>query len=276
MFGFNTVQNGIVRRVIADPLKRSSLFASGNDKWELFNFRGAYDAYREYQESEILGVYFFLKGKDILADDNLPLAAGYFDKSFHSASNISWLVNNIGLAYYRRNDFVNAERKYLELLKVYPEYAVGWYNLGLLYKNSSREDLALNSFRKAAEINPADTDSLKEQADILFDSGHRDEAEGIFTRYFGGSIAVAEEYFLKGSNEHKDGKIQNAIREWEKAVVLAPNLQKAYYNIGVASLEIHDREKAMKAFNSLIKADPASQLSAKVRAFLETENHDQN
>ena len=45
------------------------------------------------------------------------------------------------------------------MVKQSPKDPHAWYNLGLLYKNSSDSQNAVNAFRSVAEIDPNDADT---------------------------------------------------------------------------------------------------------------------
>ncbi|MEO0092283.1 MAG: tetratricopeptide repeat protein [candidate division WOR-3 bacterium] len=56
----------------------------------------------------------------------------------------------------------------------------------------------------------------------------------------------------------ESGKIQDAIKEFEMAILLAPTYAKPYYNLGIAYFQIDNYEKAIENIKMFIKFEPKS------------------
>jgi tetratricopeptide (TPR) repeat protein len=66
------------------------------------------------------------------------------------------LLNNIGLCYYKLARYPEAERAYLEAVKLRPDYDMALRNLSLVYAKQDRLDLAISYAERALKLKPGD------------------------------------------------------------------------------------------------------------------------
>ena len=66
------------------------------------------------------------------------------------------LLNNIGLCYYKLDRYPEAERAYLEAIKLRPDYGTAMDNLSLVYAKQGRLDLAISYAERALRLKPGD------------------------------------------------------------------------------------------------------------------------
>jgi tetratricopeptide (TPR) repeat protein len=65
-------------------------------------------------------------------------------------------LNNIGLCYYKLARYPEAERAFLEALKLRPGSDTAMGNLSLVYAKQDRLDLAISYAEKALKLKPGD------------------------------------------------------------------------------------------------------------------------
>jgi tetratricopeptide (TPR) repeat protein len=68
------------------------------------------------------------------------------------------LMNNIGLCYYKLARYPEAERAYLEAIKLRPDYDTAMGNLSLVYAKQDRLDLAISYAERSLKLKPGDSD----------------------------------------------------------------------------------------------------------------------
>ena len=66
------------------------------------------------------------------------------------------LLNNIGLCYYKLARYPEAERAYLEAIKLRPDYDTAMDNLSLVYAKQDRLDLAISYAERALKLKSGD------------------------------------------------------------------------------------------------------------------------
>jgi tetratricopeptide (TPR) repeat protein len=68
----------------------------------------------------------------------------------------SSILNNIGLCYYKLARYPEAERAFLDAIKLRPDYDTAMDNLSLVYAKQDRLDLAISYADKALKLQPGD------------------------------------------------------------------------------------------------------------------------
>jgi tetratricopeptide (TPR) repeat protein len=66
------------------------------------------------------------------------------------------LLNNLGLCYYKLARYPEAERAYLDAIKLRPDYDMALRNLSLVYAKQNRLDLAISYAERALKLKPGD------------------------------------------------------------------------------------------------------------------------
>ena len=127
--------------------------------------------------------------------------------------------NYLGIAYFHKGDFEQAEAAYLQGLFIDNKYASIYTNLGLLYlsdylktKKIEEYNKSVENFKMAIEYNPEDAAAYN----------------GL-----GGALLI--------NNNPED-----AIENFKMALELRPEYDQALYNLGRAYLTIDDKENSRK------------------------------
>ncbi|MDA1192482.1 MAG: efflux RND transporter periplasmic adaptor subunit [Candidatus Poribacteria bacterium] len=116
-------------------------------------------------------------------------------------------------------------------IRVTPEFAATYNNLGAAYVKDARPADAKQAFQKALSI---------------------DEN-------------FAEAYYNLGNLEASSGNQTAAIEQYNKALKLDPNMQNAYYKLGDAYAAQGDCQKAIDAYKKLIRATPPDSMERGIK-----------
>ncbi len=85
---------------------------------------------------------------------------------------INWKIQNyLGLIYEGKKDFKKAEFHFKKAANIYPESYIPFFNLGNLYTELGKQDIALAYYKKALESNPSRKEVLIKTADCLQELG---------------------------------------------------------------------------------------------------------
>jgi type IV pilus assembly protein PilF len=84
--------------------------------------------------------------------------------------------SNLGYAYYKKGDFVNAENSLRDALLRNPVFPNAMYILGLVYLETNNEKAAIEEFKKAIGIRPDYTDAHWELAKAYLRTGQKAKA----------------------------------------------------------------------------------------------------
>jgi len=173
------------------------------------------------------------------------------------------------------------ESKYAEIIK----------NIGYIYVNQGKPELAIAALEEARKLNPKDVNLILNQAQMYIKLERMDK--------FGELMIEAVEldptnpvlFFNLGVVNAKDDKIEAAIKFYKKAIELDPAYGDAYLNLGISMLaeekaivdemnnnlsdfdkydELQEKQKKLyeKALPYLIKADSIERTIDTVRMLL--------
>ncbi|MGI8545042.1 MAG: tetratricopeptide repeat protein [Aridibacter sp.] len=123
----------------------------------------------------------------------------------------------LGALYWKIIRFDEAEREFLEILKIKPEEPRASFNLGDIYLSRDEAQKAIPFLKTAAE-------SFQEEYDVHFALGRA---------------------FLKNGNFDK------AIEELQLAIKLRPEIAEGYYQLGIALQKLGRRNEAKAAFEKV-------------------------
>ena len=87
-----------------------------------------------------------------------------------------WAYSNLGYAYYKKNDFLNAKTALKEALIRNPVLPRALYTLGLVYVELDNDEAAIENFLNAVGILPDYLDAHWELADAYLRAGDTDKA----------------------------------------------------------------------------------------------------
>jgi Flp pilus assembly protein TadD len=153
---------------------------------------------------------------------------------------------NIGSAYAKKEDWAKAEEGYKKSVEVKPDYAEGWNALASLYNQQKKYDLATQASEKAAALGGA--------------AAGADGAAG------GGN---APALYNQGVILWNQNKYAEAKDKWEAATKADPKYSEAFYRLGLAYMNLGDKDKAIGAFEGYLQADANGSHAAEVKGALD-------
>jgi len=132
----------------------------------------------------------------------------------------------LGSAYRAKDEVDKAVESYRRAIEINPNFADAYLGLGVTYLSNEQIDEAINYIKKAIEINPMHMPSYL-------------------------NLGLIYEY---------NGQIDEAIASYEKIIEINPHFTGAYFKLGDLYLEKGDRDKAVKAYKKVIELEPESEL----------------
>lgn len=143
-------------------------------------------------------------------------------KEANNANAEMW--NYLGIVYFRKKQFDRALEAYQQSIKLEPDIAKTYNNLGALYltmllenRDLQRREQAITAFNKALELNPTLISALNGRASAYKFSG----------------------------------RVRDALNEWKKIIAMKPGFIDAYFNMAITYLQINQTKEALKYLNML-------------------------
>ncbi|MCP2619049.1 tetratricopeptide repeat protein, partial [Candidatus Aminicenantes bacterium AC-335-A11] len=182
-----------------------------------------------YLAYNALGLTYSMQG-------NLEKAIENFKKCLELNPDFPEAHNNLGIIYHQMGFLDKAKKEYLKALSSpdYPHKELPYYNLALLSLIEGKSEKALKYINSALREN---------------------------SRY-------GMAYNLKGKILENLGNLEEAIRNYEKALEIVPNEVNFMFNLGVALYKNREYGRAKNIFEKLNKMPLQKDLKSKVEDYL--------
>lgn len=195
------------------------------------------------------------------------------------------------------NQIIEQIKKLEDLIEIYPNNLINYFNLGNLYVKLKKYDLALINFQKtialnkdffqgynnlanvhkelknteesikffekAIELNPSYINALYNLAILYSEIGKYEESAIYFKKVLkidSNHVATLNNFGLLLKNTKK---YDDALKCFEKIIHIDDNFLKAYNNIGTISLELGDIKTAITNYKKVLELNPDNFISYK-------------
>lgn len=126
---------------------------------------------------------------------------------------------NFGIMYAGRSEHDRAIESFKKAIEIDPNYALAYYGLGKSYQELANYNEAIQYFKKALELKPD---------------------------FFGAHINLGTVY-------HSLGAYFDSIESYKQAILLKPDNPEAYYNLGTAYMPLMHYDEATDAFKEAVR-----------------------
>lgn len=163
-----------------------------------------------------------------------------------------------GMANERTGDFPGAERSFRRGLEIDPENLDLHNALGWTLFQQGRSAEATEEYGKALAVNPDDVKANNNMALALTELGQLDEAALHFER----SLAVeptAEIHSDLGFVLDRQGRSEEAVENYRKAIALDPDSASAHFNLAVSLLRRDELDEAEVQYREALRVKPTAE-----------------
>jgi tetratricopeptide (TPR) repeat protein len=146
---------------------------------------------------------------------------------------------------------------YEEACKASPDYLQAHINVGAIYYEQSKLDLAANHLEAAVKIDSTSADAWKNLGLVYTQAGKFDQASAAFTRL--GTIdakSAAAGWATLGAAKKKKGDTAGAKAAYEMAIKADPSDSKSLYNLGNIQKDANQFDEAIATYKKAIAANP--------------------
>lgn len=192
---------------------------------------------------------------------NLDLAITALQSAVQTDPRFALGYAELGEAYRIKNQ-VDPNPKWIELVSTNCERAVQlddhlpttYVTLGRLHSGLGKNDLALDEFQKALQVNPRNADAIMGMAGVYEHMGRIGDAEANFKR----AAALRPDYW-DGYNSlgwfyYRQGRTADAVTQFRRVVELTPDNAAGYSNLAAALIDLGDPKSLPEAEAALTKS----------------------
>ena len=168
--------------------------------------------------------------------------------------------NSLAVALERLNRPSEAEAVYHEALRLAPDHARAWLNLGDLLRRQRRLPEAAEAARRALAVDPRPVTQHKGRVDlaqVMLETGHPEQALAVL----GEALEIrdgAEIRYALGSACYQLERYDEEVAHLEQAVRLDPSFAPAWRNLGAVQLLRGDLAASERALTRAASLEPAS------------------
>lgn len=139
----------------------------------------------------------------------------------------------LGDSFLMRKDWRKAEQVYGSIIRQMPESPAGYFKMGLSKMSQKKPAEAAGFFSKALARNPKDLLAVNEYIFACASSGQADKARKTLEDYKAKEPKNPHVWEMAGRFEIASGRQKDAESAFLKAIELAPDFTRPYYELGV-------------------------------------------
>ncbi len=197
-------------------------------------------------------------GNALQAGGKVEAAIRSYSLALELQPNFAEVRANIGSMYFKMGRLSEAIAHYQQAIALSPDLAGAHWNLGKVYHKHGDIDAAIACFQKTSELNPqlVGADFHFNLGNRLFTEGKRDEAIDSYSKAIAIKPDWAEAYANIGSARSQQGNLDAAITYYQKAVDLKPELEVLHSSLANSFLQQGKYESAITSYQSALKIKP--------------------
>jgi Flp pilus assembly protein TadD len=164
----------------------------------------------------------------------------------------------LGVAYLDKGSFRAAIPELARAVEINPSDAVFRNALGFALMLDRRLDEAMRELQEAARLDPRFSEAKNNLASIYMLKGDLEKARVTLQEVLKDPFYPTPEfvYFNLARIYEQQGKIPQAIEEYQRALDIRPEYVDAHNNLGILYLHQGKVDLAIKAFREAIRLDP--------------------
>ncbi|MEA2063772.1 MAG: fused MFS/spermidine synthase, partial [Gemmatimonadota bacterium] len=162
----------------------------------------------------------------------------------------------LGKYYLDRGKAEAARRWFIEVIKIKPDYAEAWFQLGVCDEVLGRSAESERDFTRALKIHPASPQSLINLGLTAYRRGDYDRAHSLYKKAIEIAPYDGTALFCMGNLLLRQGKRAEAEQSFRRSVELNPLKPEAFLNLGALLFNRGEYDKALGNFHQAIDLDP--------------------
>ena len=176
------------------------------------------------------------------------------DFVYNSEHAIYFLKRGYGYERLKQEDL--ALNDYLKAIELNKNYADAYYNAGNIYFSQKKYDIALSSYSKSIELNPGDGLAYYNRGQVYKETGEYEKALADYDKTISLNKMKAESYLNRGFCLKKLKNYKNAFEEYSKAINENPKYAEAYNDRGYLYYQFKIYDAALADYNKALELNP--------------------
>lgn len=198
----------------------------------------------------------FEEAREAFLAGNYSVAIAAYSKLLEKLPGSARIRVGIARCYRGQENASEAERYLLEAIKVNEMYVHAHHELGLIFLQQERIDMALKYFDNAINLSPSNPIRYETISDILMRAGKFKEAEVYLMRAVKLELAYPILHSQLGKALFTQKKCALAAKFFEKALIQQPDNTSFLNSMGICMKELAKFDEAIGYYNQALKYRP--------------------
>jgi tetratricopeptide (TPR) repeat protein len=164
--------------------------------------------------------------------------------------------DDLGLAYGGLRQYDQAIHAYQEVIRLQPEDDDAWYNLGNTYSDLRQYDQAVRAYKEAIRLKPDNTAAWINLGIAYSDLRQYDQAIHAYQEAIRLKPEDDDAWNRLGDAFLGLNQIDQAIRAYQEAIRLKPDYANSWINLGSAYFILSQYDQAIRAYQEAIRLKP--------------------
>jgi Flp pilus assembly protein TadD len=161
--------------------------------------------------------------------------------------------SNLAIAYENQGNTDNALSALYKAVNANPGNIQARLNLATMYANNDRLGDAIRQYKEVVQIDGRNVEAHLNLAKCLVSNGKVDEAKHYLKAALGLDPTEAEAYWELGTIAWRhEGKPEEAVKLYRKAIATQPNSQVYYENLGLVLEELKRKDEALEVWKKYL------------------------
>ncbi len=209
---------------------------------------------------DILRRPIILKEKDVIDQQDFiqvpDKVIDYYQKLLKYDSSDAYAYYNLGLAYYYKNNFVQAIFNYNRALQINPNYAEAYFGRAMVHFRKDSLQEALSDIDRALKLNPNLGQAYSLRSLISQREKKLQEALTDISKAIQLDSKNSAYYTQRANIYYEKDDFAQALLDYSKAIELEPYNTEALFNRGLIYFKKDQLDLAWSDFNKVIQLDP--------------------
>lgn len=166
------------------------------------------------------------------------------------------LINDLGVGYFLLGQFSNSIIQLKKAVRLKSDNVNYHYNLANTYAENDQPQLAIDTYLKALDLNPAHIPSLNNLADSYEIMGDKEKAHDLFHYLIKVEPDNPLSHFNLGNFFLRQNQHIEAVKCYEEAIKRDENFTDAYYNISWVLFQAKVYREALSYSKKGLNLDP--------------------
>ena len=192
----------------------------------------------------------------LIQDENPEDALAYYAEAIRLNPDLAEAYNNLGAVKAALGRHDDALADYAEAIRLKPDHAKAYYNLGIVKAKLGRYEDALADYDEAIRLNPDLAEAYNNLGAVKAALGRHDDALADYAEAIRLKPDYAKAYYNLGIVKAKLGRYDDALADYDEAIRLKPDLAEAYGNRGIAKATLGRHDDALADYDEAIRLNP--------------------